>query len=1063
MATLKNSSLRIFDFAADGVLVSQVVVPKLDGTYGRLRTPMLGPDGALYVTTSNGGGADRILRVVSSEAPAFPAETDTQEVAENSSASTIVATVTATDPDGEALTYSLGGTDAAFFNIADAAVGDLRANAPLDYETRISYEVVVTATDPHGLSDSITLTIAVTNVNEAPEFPSTKSIARIMHENTGTGIDIGAPVAATDPDSDTLTYSLGGTDAVSFDIVSWSGQLRTSAPLDYDTKSNYSVTVSVSDKKNADGDPDTAIDDIIDVIITVIGDPRVTITADHATAAETAPSITFTLLRTVNTDAALSVNVRITETGDVLAATRPGAATFNANSDTTSLRVNLVEDIEDEADSVVTVEVIAGTGYVLGSSASAQTTVTDDDHVPVTIAWEETALTVNEDAGAVTLRAVTVTTKDKMPEAGSSFDVSVYTADGSATQVEDYGPLSTTETFRQADFSQAIVNGQQRYRAVKEFTLHIVDDTDDEPDESFTTTLAYSNPGLPHLRGSETVATVTIIDNDHVPVVLGWEQTALTAEEASNPGGTLPVTLRAFAITTKDKMPESGSSFDVTVNTADGSATQPADYTTLSTTETFSPSDFIRRTINGQPHYRAEKLFTVLITHDDAREPNEHFTANLAYSDPGPPHLIEGDLTATVTITDDLSSTVDLQLSGSSSRPHVSRGEELTYDYTVTNDGPATSTNTIVATTLDPGLSFVSATSTAPCTHSGGATGGVVTCEFGTLSANEQKAGEVVVRVEPTAAADITVTSAVSSDELDNQPGNNTATEFTELVAPPQRVNDLRVTAQSDTHIDLSWTMPADNGSPITAYELERKTSTESYAPVSSAPGVSATTYRDSAVSVGTAYTYRLRAVNADGEAEWSNEVTATAEEPPPSPPPPRPPSGGGGGGGSGGGGRSNQRPEIEGPDTPIYQENGTGPVATYTADDPDGDDISGTSTAWTAVRSRSPMRVFSGSRSRRTTRVQPTSARTTSTMSGCAQATTALPVRPTPCASRYESPGSTSSALSAAMSKSPWTRTMPDTSRSTRSRTRRATESRGRCPARTRRDSGSTGRAACR
>ena len=57
-----------------------------------------------------------------------------------------------------------------------------------------------------------------------------------------------APVAATDANTgDTLTYTLGGTDAGSFSIVSTSGQLRTNATLDYETKSSYTVTVEVSD------------------------------------------------------------------------------------------------------------------------------------------------------------------------------------------------------------------------------------------------------------------------------------------------------------------------------------------------------------------------------------------------------------------------------------------------------------------------------------------------------------------------------------------------------------------------------------------------------------------------------------------------------------------------------------------------------------------------------------------------------------------------------------------------------------------------------------------------
>jgi len=40
----------------------------LDRKYGRLRSPVLGPDGALYVTTSNGSG-DRIIRLTATQPP----------------------------------------------------------------------------------------------------------------------------------------------------------------------------------------------------------------------------------------------------------------------------------------------------------------------------------------------------------------------------------------------------------------------------------------------------------------------------------------------------------------------------------------------------------------------------------------------------------------------------------------------------------------------------------------------------------------------------------------------------------------------------------------------------------------------------------------------------------------------------------------------------------------------------------------------------------------------------------------------------------------------------------
>ena len=51
-----------------------------------------------------------------------------------------------------------------------------------------------------------------------------------MAENTAAGGDIGAPVAATDV-TGTVTCTLGGTDAASFDLDSSTGQLQTKAAL----------------------------------------------------------------------------------------------------------------------------------------------------------------------------------------------------------------------------------------------------------------------------------------------------------------------------------------------------------------------------------------------------------------------------------------------------------------------------------------------------------------------------------------------------------------------------------------------------------------------------------------------------------------------------------------------------------------------------------------------------------------------------------------------------------------------------------------------------------------
>ena len=84
----------------------------------------------------------------------------------------IGAPVTATDANDDTLAYTLGGTDAASFAI-DSDTGQLMTLAALDYETKATYSVTVTARDSGGLSDSIDVTITVTDVDEdvAPPDP----------------------------------------------------------------------------------------------------------------------------------------------------------------------------------------------------------------------------------------------------------------------------------------------------------------------------------------------------------------------------------------------------------------------------------------------------------------------------------------------------------------------------------------------------------------------------------------------------------------------------------------------------------------------------------------------------------------------------------------------------------------------------------------------------------------------------------------------------------------------------------------------------------------------------
>ena len=168
-------------------------------------------------------------------------------------------TVDADTTDNSAIVYRLSGGDTDSFTIGSAS-GQIQVgpNAMLDYETKKSYMVTVTASDLEGLNSSIDVAIEVTavdeaptimrapNANVAPEFASATT-SRTVAENTVAGQDIGTPVAARDANRDAPTYVLSGTASASFDIHPDTGQLMTLAALDYETKVTYSVTVTASD------------------------------------------------------------------------------------------------------------------------------------------------------------------------------------------------------------------------------------------------------------------------------------------------------------------------------------------------------------------------------------------------------------------------------------------------------------------------------------------------------------------------------------------------------------------------------------------------------------------------------------------------------------------------------------------------------------------------------------------------------------------------------------------------------------------------------------------------
>ena len=120
----------------------------------------------------------------SNEPPDFDTDSPTLTVAENiAPGKTVGSPVTATDPEGSTVSYSLGGTDVGSFAIDSTSGQITTTDGQLDRETQAEHSVTVTASDPTGNSATNDVTITLTNVNEAPAYATDSTSLSIVEKH----------------------------------------------------------------------------------------------------------------------------------------------------------------------------------------------------------------------------------------------------------------------------------------------------------------------------------------------------------------------------------------------------------------------------------------------------------------------------------------------------------------------------------------------------------------------------------------------------------------------------------------------------------------------------------------------------------------------------------------------------------------------------------------------------------------------------------------------------------------------------------------------------------------
>ena len=192
-------------------------------------------------------------------------------VAENTSPSlSPLHTFAATDGNGDDITWSVEGTDAAFFAIDDS--GKLSWSSPcttyFDYETQPSYALKVRAADAKS-AVILDVNVTVTDVaNEPPAAPPSFASATMNRYLGSSGLDAGSAIGprVTAGDGD-LRYALDATSETTFDIDCFTGQLSVDAgsPLVPATDLPATLTVTATD---ADGTTDTTEVTVVGVLDT---------------------------------------------------------------------------------------------------------------------------------------------------------------------------------------------------------------------------------------------------------------------------------------------------------------------------------------------------------------------------------------------------------------------------------------------------------------------------------------------------------------------------------------------------------------------------------------------------------------------------------------------------------------------------------------------------------------------------------------------------------------------------------------------------------------------------
>ena len=485
--------------------------------------------------------------------------------------------VTATDPDGDTLTYSLTPSPHPSYFQIDSATGQLQTNVAtgrvFSHENDPNkYDIIVVADDGRGRTAQIAVVVSVTDVDEPPDAPVAVTV-------TGSGttslqVTWTAPPNAGRPDIEhyDVQYREAGASQWTNGRQDVTGTSATVMPVD--AAKSYEVQVRAT---NDEGDGPWAV---WGVTIT-----PVTIEAEHEEIGGGLEDLKFTLTREGDTTDALVATVTIAQEQSWLGnSDLEHEVAFLPRYATAELTIAASKFSFAPTASGDLTATVWGAGIFGGSDTVL---IVSTAEPPITVGFDMSAYTFAEDDPAEDVAIYVVATLHpdypRPPARARDFVVAVSTGSGTATFREDFVSVNLVVDFFADDYR--LVGGQ--YVVRKNIGFEVVDEDDHvyEGPEGLVVKLERSanlNTELVNLENPDGTLglgaeyPVTITDEGDVPVLSLSVDPSSIAEEDDD--GTPGVAENVSTVTVEITNPPKTFAVDRTVTLTFSGGTQGTHY-----------------------------------------------------------------------------------------------------------------------------------------------------------------------------------------------------------------------------------------------------------------------------------------------------------------------------------------------------------------------------------------------------------------------------------------------------------------------------------------------------